>query len=42
MAKNDYQGVETTIHYYAEEDIKTIVTEEQFKSMEYKVGGEND
>lgn len=39
---NDYEGVETTIHYYAKEDIKTIVTKEQFKSMEYKVGGEDE
>lgn len=28
--------------WYANEHIKTIVTKEQFKAMEYKVGGDNE
>ena len=28
--------------YFRNEDIQTIVTHEQFKAMEYKVGGEDD
>lgn len=34
-------GFEGEISYF-NEDIQTIVTHEQFKSMEYKVGGEDD
>jgi hypothetical protein len=30
------------LEIWAEEDIKTIVTHEQFENMEYKVGGDND
>ena len=38
-----YNEDEELVHkYYQEKDIDTIVTKEQFKSMEYEVGGDNE
>ena len=38
---NDYNLDDSAI-FYNNEKTKTVVTKEQFKNMEYKVGGEDD